>query len=454
MRSTSLGLVALLLSCSAVACGGSTSSSQGPSPDTTQTTADAGGDDTGMPSDDSGPTADTAPVVDHGAPSDTYPAFTPEMGQLVDNGGGVLTAPQIVTITWPGEPNADKFEDFGDKIGGTNYWKTLVSEYGVGAATSGADNHIRLTDAAPATFSDSDIDAWVAKNAGDVATSHWPAPTANTVYVLYLAKSTSLQMMGADACKQGIGGYHQSTKVTTPSGTLDVAYAVLPQCDWGFSSQLDEVTGSASHELAEAATDPRPQTTPGWVQFDENHLAFEFFQQGASENGDACEFFQDSFTKITEGAFSYAVQRQWSNKSAKAGHNPCVPVPSDPYFNTTPLDLETVTIDLSAFGAGKVKTKGYHVMQGETKTIPIGFYSDGKTDPWTIQAYSGNPITGKSSSSTALTLSVDKTTGTNGEKAYVTVTVNTVGKLKGELMTIVSSRGATKHFMPIMIGSL
>src|SRR5262249_25098132 len=42
---------------------------------------------------------DAAPGGDHGAPSNTYPAFTPDKPTIINNGGLVLTQPKIVTIS-------------------------------------------------------------------------------------------------------------------------------------------------------------------------------------------------------------------------------------------------------------------------------------------------------------------------------------------------------------------
>jgi hypothetical protein len=380
-------------------------------------------------------------------PSETYPAYPADVPQLKNNGGDVLSAPEIVTITWPGETNVDTFEAFGDAIGGSDYWKTLVSEYGVGPAVSGPTRHVRMTDAAPTSISDEELDALVAAKAGDPATSLWPAPNNQTIYVLYLPRGTSLQLQGADACSQGVGGYHTSTDV----GGQQIAYAILPQC--GKSGKADYVTGSASHELAEAATDPHPMGQPGWVNFDNAHLAWSLFQQFQTENGDACEFYRTSMYRETESEFAYAVQRQWSNASAKAGHDPCVPAAPGAYFSVSPLKTETVYADLSAYHMGSnVKTTGYHVAVGETRTFPIGFWSDAKTDPWTIKVYEGNPLLGAPSTK-RLELSVDKNSGQNGEQAHITVKVLTAGKTKTELITVVSTLGTRQTFQPILIGS-
>src|SRR5690242_14420979 len=97
----SLVLFVALSASSVVACGSTTTLPPAPAAvkkdppvDTTPVTDTA----------DAGP-IDAAPVVDHGAPTDTYPAFTPEVGQLVDNKGDILKNPVIVTVTWPDETN-------------------------------------------------------------------------------------------------------------------------------------------------------------------------------------------------------------------------------------------------------------------------------------------------------------------------------------------------------------
>jgi hypothetical protein len=443
----------------AAACGGSVAQNPGD-----QGQPDAGGDDAAtMPAPEAGssmPEASTAdasdgPVRDHGAPSMTYPAFKPDMGQIIDNGGVTLSMPVVVSITWNSDPSQAMFDAFSDSLGPTQYWAATTTEYGVGALTSGMSNHVHLATAAPAQLADSDLQSMVTSNAG----ATWPAPTDQIIYAFYLPPSTSLQFGGGggggggDACQQGIGGYHDQVNV----GGHTVAYAVVPSCNFGGgNTPAEQTTMSMSHELIEAVTDPHPQdNNPGYVGFDADHFAFDYFQRFSSEVGDACEFFRQSFYQDTEASFMYWVQRTWSNKSGAAGHDPCVPAPAAPYFNVTPLQLDTVNVDLSLLGGSAMTpTKGVHVPMGQTVTFPIGFYSDGPTGgPWTVQAVSGNPATGSSNGSTYLKASIDKTSGQNGEKAYVTVTTNTVGRLKGELLTIVSTLNGTKHYMPILVGS-
>ncbi len=417
----------------AIGCGGSSNSSVGdqtPPP----------GDDSNTPPAATDMPAPPAPPKDHGSVSAMYPAFTPEIGQLVDNGGQVLANPVIVTITWKGETAADQFEQFADALGPSEYWKQVTSEYGVGPAKSDAAHHVRLADDPPMSINDSDIPQLLSKHltANDGVL---PASTGNEIYIFYIPSKTTFNLQGQEVCSTGVGGYHENTNI----GGKQVAFAVVPQC-----GGMDETTLSASHELAEAATDPFPMALPAYSGFDDNHLAWEFFQQFQSENGDACEFYREAPMDATSFGVPFTTQRQWSNASGKAGHNPCVPAPKGAYFNVTPLGLESIDLDLTALGGSTATTMGYKVKIGETKTVPLGFYSDAATGPWTIQAQPGG-IMGRTSGS--VDLSLDVTSGQNGQKAYLTITANAQGKTKGELITIVSNLNGMKHYMPILIGS-
>jgi len=386
--------------------------------------------------------APVVPELDHGALSETYPAFAPEMGQIMNHGGSVLKNPVVVTVTWPGDDKADQLEALGDAIGAGQYWKDVTSEYGVGAGSSGAEHHLRLTETAPASMSDKQLDAFVAQSLSR-AEAPWPATSGNPVYILYLAKATTLMLSGKSACSQGIGGYHSSTKVNGSS----VAYAIVPRC----GNSFERITVAASHELAEAATDPYPNSRPAYVGFKEEHLAWDIFQQFQSENGDACEFYRDSNLEASENDVGFTLQRQWSNASGKAGHDPCVPAfKNTTYFNVTPLGLEDIDVDLSSIGGSETTTKGYKVKVGETRQIPLGFYSDRPLTPWTIKAITGGITGGRSSG--GVDLELDVTSGQNGQKAYLSVTVNTAGTTGSELVTVVSTRAGVSHYMPFLIG--
>jgi len=430
-----------------VACGGSVTETPPAIDPDTGSTDDLGGDDTEPPPEDTTPPpedvpTDGAPPVDHGAPSDTYPAFPVDVPQLQYHGGPLLKAPVVVTVTWAADPNNTIFEEFGDKIGASAYWKAITAEYGIAPAISGTANHVRIATAPPTSMTSKDVANLVATNAGNPSVSKWPAPTAGTVYVVYIPNATTLIYNGSPICGSGTGGYHSSVF----AGGKQIPYAVLPECKAAAS-----VTGAASHEIGEAALDPVPGN-PGYYGFDQPHLAWEYFQAFQIENGDVCEFYLDSY--YTEGSdLPYAVQRQWSNASAKAGKAPCVPAPADPYFNTTALGLEDITVDFSSVGgSAATKTKGYHVGVGETKTFAVGLWSEAKRLPWNLKVVEGQPALGPPATP-HLTLSIDSTKGQNGNKAWVTVTVNSTSKSKGVVMAIESYVFGTAHFTPVLISS-
>jgi hypothetical protein len=102
--------------------------------------------------------------------------------------------------------------------------------------------------------------------------------------------------------------------------------------------------------------------------------------------------------------------------------------------SATPTMLEDVIADFSPAGGGLgiIRTKGIHIPPGTSKTFPVGFISDSPTPgPFSLRVAEAfypdglEPIFGVPGH---LTISLDKTSGVNGEIAYVTVTVKTAGQ--------------------------
>jgi hypothetical protein len=382
-----------------------------------------------------------------------------------------MTTPVIVPITWDVDSSQAKFDQFAASLGNTAYFHATTSEYLVMPAIGAPPVHI--ASAAPSQVSDTDIHNLITANAGVVGDAGalgdggapipaWPAATENTVYAFFLPPRTSLDVRAigggssGDACSQGIGGYHDQVNV----GGVTTSYAVVARCDFGNPfTPADQSTVAMSHEIIESATDPHPQDKfPGWTGFDSDHLAFDWFQAFQSEVGDACEFFSSSDyeDKETVPSFDFFVQRTWSNQSAITGHNPCVPVPSGAYFNVTPLKLTYVSVTLPSSLTGTaqpqvVTTRGVRILPGETGTIELGFYSDGPTGgPWQLTANEG---TVGQSSSPHLSVSIDKPSGQNGEKAYASVMVSSAGSFHAELLVFRSSMAGVAHVMPIVVSS-
>jgi hypothetical protein len=396
---------------------------------------------------------DSGPEVDRGTPSDVYPAFPTATGTLHYNGGYVMKAPVITTITYAGDRNADKFEAFGDQVGASDYWKAVAAEYGVGPATSGPGHHIRLTTTPPAEIAAAEVEGLVASKLKDLASSGWPAPTVDSLYMVYLPSTTKLRMFGGTtACSAGVGGYHS----TTPVAGIDVPYAVMVYCARPGASEADAMISVGSHELGEAATDPQVRTRAGWRGFDDPFMVWEVWNDFQNENGDACEFFRDSFI-VGPTEFPFSVQRQWSNAAAKAGKDPCVPAQEASYFSVVPLPLEDVTADMTPFGgASRFKTKGIHVDIGSSKDVALGFWSSGPTDEWTIDVLPGNPLISKWDDDNVTATLPYGNKGKNGNKTILRISVEAEPtKFKGgSILTITStSSTGTEHYYPLLVTS-
>jgi hypothetical protein len=432
--------VIALLGCSsyvATGCGGSSNTNNSP-----QTGNDAGeeggsGSSSGGASGSSSGAGEDAGSKHDGAadagmeaghtPSSMYPAFPVDSPTVMDNGGKVLSAPNIVTVTWASDTQAATWNAFDDSIGPTAYWKAINSEYGVGPSTGGTTNHVSITTAAPTTMSDADLDTLVSTNVGN---GTWPANTPNTIYAVYMPPGAALTFGGQDACSQGVGGYHEESQ------TGSYVYAIMPQCK-GF--QAGDIELSASHELNEAATDPHPNTALAYAGFDQNHLAWEFFQSFQDELGDACELYSWSGYTDTETNFSYAVQRQWSNAAATAGHDPCVPAASGPFFDLTAFPSEQTTINVNltplGMGAGPTTTKGFKGTLNQPLTIHLGAYSDAPTTGmWNITTnvdaqFSFQDQNGAMLNNGKATVTLDKTSVINGDTVTLTVTPTDWGQL-------------------------
>jgi hypothetical protein len=447
----------------AAACGGST-----------RTTTDAGGTRPDAARSDAGESDAfrdargrdaTDAARDHGAPSTTYPAFTPFMPSLRNEGGPVLVSPRIVTVTWKSDRSHATWEAFDDAIGASAYWSAVTSEYGVGSAVSGPSNHVELSTADP-TWSDADVATFVQTSAGDTTTSGWPAPGPNVVYVIFLPRSTAatFTIRGAGSACGGasiIGGYHDDVSL---GGSSHVAYAVVVPCP-GLTT--GEVTANASHQLIEAATDPYPSDRPAYSGLEGSaFLAWDYLQvRAGTEAADMCAPYPSSF--FDDAALGYHVQRSWSNERAPRGHAPCVPSQSGSYFNVTPLEQEAITVDATPFlGQAHMPARGYRVPLGETRTFAVGFYSDGPTGgPWSIQALDlGDPYAGLYFNTPELStvrLGMDVDHGQNGNVAYITVTMMSVDPTKSDLVVIESfhagstclATGQCTHYMPILLSA-
>ena len=230
------------------------------------------------------------------------------MPQIPSNGGTVLKAPVIVTVTFPGDALEAKEQQFGAEIGGLKWWATVHDSYGVGAATSGGN--VSIAETPPTMMTDAEVEIWLQDHITD---GTLPAPTDQTIYALYFPITTTV------------------------------------------SFDPNQGGGSLCHELTEAATDPHPiNGTPAYV-----FLKNSPWTTLGGENGDMCA----GVSGVVENGWS--LTRVWNNPNAAEGNQPCVPVPEPvsgavlPYFNAAivhdtlkanPGDTVSTEVDCYSFG--------------------------------------------------------------------------------------------------------
>jgi hypothetical protein len=383
--------------------------------------------------DDGGAGVDgTAPhdAAAEGAAQDAAPdaAFTeathPPLPKLVRGSasGGLLTAPVVVPIFFAGYDHANDVKAQLQAMGtvGT-YWKDAVSEYGIGAYTYGTP--VDLTESAPARVGQADIVNFL-RGKLDGTHPEFGTPTNETIYVVYYPSTTAITGSCSDPQTGGIGygGYHDSLKA---GNGVTVAYGVIAECaSFGSSitNALDMVTVAGSHEIIEATTDTVPGA--GYASIDQNGFALDIFLQGNEENGDLCAV-NHAFYRPGNG-YPYLLSRGWSNKSAAAGLDPCQPaLPAQPYIAAAPVMPDTITAEGST-------GPGVKIPVGSSKTIDVELWSTGPTPPFTVGAKQAIGVT-------QLGFAWDKTTGVNGDKLKLTITVNTKGSRGYEAFVVTAN---------------
>jgi hypothetical protein len=415
------------LVCLLVACGGATAAQQ-TAPPATDDSPDPPANPPAPPpvKDDGGTHVSTVGKCTKQRPADPAGTATPPsafftthpMPQLVNQGGAILANPRIVPIFFPGDTMADELEDFVGSIGCNDDWRKAVGEYGVGDALAAPS--VRLKEKAPTNITDTEIEDWLAQK---IASKAFEAPTKDTVYMIFYPTGTTITEQGAQSC-QSFGGYH--TNITLPNGT-DVAYGVVPRCsNFGGMGPKEATTGSASHEIMEAATDPYNKQSPAYAYVDDDHFAFMFVLGG--ESGDLCAQEEDAFYRPT--GYPYVVQRNWSNIAARSGKDPCLPRSGAPWFTAAPTLIDNVDL----FGA---PTRGVRVPAGTAKTIDLDLFSEDPAGTMQVDVVDASYALGVNQMTQ---YSLDRSSGKNGDTLKLTVTAQ-AGASDTELFMVVLNGG-------------
>ena len=339
-----------------------------------------------------------------------------------DYGGPVLAEPNVVPVFFADDAEQPQIEAFLSALAGSSYWTQTTAEYGVGSLAVSAS--VVTTDAAPRSITSAGIEQWLVAR---------PFVSSDDVYAIFYPAQTSIVNDEGELSCAKFGGYHGEAR--TASGQ-SIVYVVMPRCaTFGDLRGLDALTSALSHELIEASTDPLIRTKPAYAAVDAEHMVWNLMPLG--EIGDLCSYDSRSYDRLVG---SCMVQRVWSNASAKAGHDPCVPAPDGPYLRAVPVLTDTLPLE---YAGQKVTTRGVSVPLGESRTIDVRLEADGPTDDWTISATSNGD----------LAFSWDRQRGNAGDTLRLTITRLANGPWRGSEIALAATHGDTMNDWYAFIGN-
>lgn len=340
----------MLFVCALVACGGSTIDSNGGA------TNDGGVTDGAAQPDASSDASVADATTGYAAPHYPFP--------LMKNfGGPVIADMKIVTVTFVGDADRDAKRAFDDSIVKSAWWTAVTRGYGINPGTSGG--HVELPDTVSNKTFDNDTQL-VPFIQSLVTNGSLPKPDANTLYAFYFPLSTTISLLGWTSCMQ-FGAYHDYASFNVNGANVYGAFAIMPDCGYGF-------TEVASHEIIEAATDPRPFTTKTpptpftWYMYDDAWAGVS----GGGEVADLCA----GQRAAKEG--SDVVARSWVNAAAMVSEDPCQPaVPGKIYFAAS-VETEVVKGLHDTNGGGPdYESYGFIVMtRSQTRNVNIITFSE------------------------------------------------------------------------------
>ncbi|CAN5424670.1 hypothetical protein BH09MYX1_BH09MYX1_65460 [soil metagenome] len=358
-----------------------------------------------------------------------YPAPHPKPPVVETSGGPVLTAPKVIPIYFGDDAYKPSLDTYFAAMPGSAWWKTTTEEYGVGDIAIGQS--VILSEAAPTKTTSDEIEAWLADKL-DGTHSEFPAVDVNNIYLVMYPEQTIISQPNFGTSCESYGGYHFETQTKTGK---KIVYSVIPRCkDFAQFKGIDAVTTTISHELVEAATDPLAVSDPAYNFVNTDHVIWNVVPLG--EVGDMCTYEPQNYPRLVA---NFPVTKIWSNKSAAAGHDPCVPLTQgEPYFNSAPVFTEKLIANL--YGS-KIPTLGVQVPLGQSKTIDVQLFADAPTDDWTIQAVDGSYFTGGAKE---LEFSWDKQLGNNGDVLHLTIKRVKNGAYAGSEFVFYSQKGVGK----------
>ncbi len=308
-------------------------------------------------------------------------------------GGPTIAHMQLYTIVWAGdETQGASLDRFHGDLFASSWWSGLA-EYGVGAAT--ARGVIVLPAPRPTALDDSSfapiIDSLV--QSGSIV------KTADTVVAFYVAPDVAMYdgVSMASFCMSA-GGFH--SEASTPF-IVD-----LPCAPPQGTSVMDNLTWTDSHEVAESASDPHPNTAPAWQNP---------WLGGFGEIGDMCNDVPVTIHTVDDaGARDYLVTRYYSGVQAQAGNDPCLPARPGAYFNVG-LDPSNIVLATDANGHAQATVQLVPFTHGGTFAMDWFVYTSA---PVTTTPLQGTNLPGD-----VVTLTITTTAGPQAYPTWFTVLV-------------------------------
>jgi hypothetical protein len=297
--------------------GGATSSAS--------TSATAGASSVGATTSGSTSSAGTSSSSSSSSSTSSTSGAASSLWPLVPNHGrGVIAAPNLIFLTYAGDPNQAIVQQYGVWIADGGYLPLVAGEYGIGNATA---QFVTLTDSPPtsASFADNPFPAYL--DSHFATDPNLPPDAPGNIYVLVMPASWADTSIFCSS----LSGFHDH--YTSATGHVPL-YAVIGDC--AGTTQSIEVT--ISHEVVEASTDP---LTTSWVFTNGDQPWFYL----TGELADMCE---SNSTVYTQGQFSG--QLIWSNAAAADGGVPCQPWPAGQTYLSivAPLTMATAPLGGSA----------------------------------------------------------------------------------------------------------
>jgi hypothetical protein len=233
---------------------------------------------------------------------------------MVYRGGPVISNVKVYPVYWSASvPNQSALDGFYGAIVNSPYVDWL-SEYDTSTQQIGRGRFVSSYVDSAAPSGAQLTDDQVRQELGRLIDGSLPSADANTLFMVHLPPGVTITMDGNTSCQQ-FCAYHSSFT----HGSGPVYYGIMPDFSGncascgGESTQFPCTTVVASHEVAEAMTDPNI----GVANQTQDEHQLGWYDDQNSEIGDVCE--GNSATVA-----GYRVTRLWSNKA-----NACVALASE-----------------------------------------------------------------------------------------------------------------------------